>query len=59
MWSRNITQCFVSYLVEIAGSPNRSDFICVVEEADTCLSQAVTLSDLDFTEAFDKLLPHV
>lgn len=56
---RNIKQCFISYLVEIARPSNWSDFIGVVEEADACLSQAVTLPDLDFTEAFDKLLPYV
>lgn len=53
------TICFIPDLVEIAGPPDRSDLICVVEEPDAGLSQAVTLSDCDRAEALGKLLPNI
>lgn len=50
---------YIPDLVEIARPPNWSDFIGVVEKADAGLSQAVTLSDLDLTEAFDEVPPNI
>ena len=46
-------------LVEVAGSPDRPDLVCVVEEPHAGLGQTVPLPDLDVSKAPDKLPPHV
>lgn len=48
-----------SDLVEIAGPPDRSNFISVVKKADTGLSQTITLPDLDLSKTFRKPLPNI
>lgn len=54
-----VNECFIPDLVEVACPPDRSNLTSVVEEANVGLRQAVTLSDLDPTKAFDKLLPNI
>lgn len=55
----NVNKCFIPDLVEVACPPNWSNLVSVVEETNTGLRQAVTLSDFDSTKAFDKLLPNI
>lgn len=55
----NLTNSPPADLVEVARPPNWPDLIGVVEEADAGLGQAITLSDLRYSEARDKLPPNI